>query len=57
MKNGILSLAFFLCLIIESSVSFSQENEKLFTHTLQINAGYRGLVNNSDLGVNPSWYN
>jgi len=57
MKNGILSLTFFLCLTFASSVSFSQENEKLFTHTLQINAGYRGLVNTSDLGAEPSWYN
>jgi len=58
MKNGIFSLAFFLSLILTSSVTFSQENEKPFTHTLQINAGYRGLVNTSDIGgLNPSWYN
>lgn len=58
MKNRILSLALFLCLILSSSVSFSQENEKIFTHTLQINAGYRGLVNTPDIGgASPSWYN
>lgn len=57
MKNRILSLTFFLSLILSSSVSFSQENEKIFTHTLQINAGYRGLVNTCDLGAEPSWYN